>query len=227
MSAVIRRLCSKVASKLQIRQHRQMDHGARLAELVGERRNVPSQTSYLERLALFEAAAQSCLDATIPVVMVEVGSYHGASSVLLAEAIRRSPRGGRLYCVDTWRNDAMSSGIQDTWGIFQRTTEPWGNVIVAVRGDSKTVELPFSEPIDLAFIDGDHTYEGCLADAQRFAPRLRDGGRLVLHDHAWYSGVAHVVGDLLRQEQWIIESVAANLIVLRKDLAFSSRHQPV
>lgn len=37
-------------------------------------------------------------------------------------------------------------------------------------------------PVDLLFIDGDHTYEGVRKDFELYAPLVRKGGLIVLHD---------------------------------------------
>jgi len=45
------------------------------------------------------------------------------------------------------------------------------------------VQSMFSlEPIDFAFIDGDHTYEGVKSDFQLYGPLVRAGGIIALHD---------------------------------------------
>lgn len=36
--------------------------------------------------------------------------------------------------------------------------------------------------VDLLFIDGDHTYEGVKADWEMYAPLVKDGGLVILHD---------------------------------------------
>jgi hypothetical protein len=38
------------------------------------------------------------------------------------------------------------------------------------------------EPIDLLYIDGDHSIEGCFADFLTYTPYVRAGGYIVLHD---------------------------------------------
>ena len=38
------------------------------------------------------------------------------------------------------------------------------------------------EPIDLLFIDGDHTYEGVRKDWEMYGPLVRDGGLVLFHD---------------------------------------------
>lgn len=38
------------------------------------------------------------------------------------------------------------------------------------------------KPIDVLFIDGDHTYEGCKDDWDNFSPFVKPGGWVVFHD---------------------------------------------
>jgi hypothetical protein len=38
------------------------------------------------------------------------------------------------------------------------------------------------EPVDLLFIDGDHTYEGVKADYELYSPLVRPGGLVAFHD---------------------------------------------
>jgi predicted O-methyltransferase YrrM len=50
-------------------------------------------------------------------------------------------------------------------------------------GTRREVERLFhDEPIDLLFIDGDHTYYGVRTDFLLYAPLVRDGGLVVFHD---------------------------------------------
>ncbi len=49
--------------------------------------------------------------------------------------------------------------------------------------DPSVVELAGEfAPFDLIFIDGDHSYEGVAADFLNYAPLIRPGGLVVLHD---------------------------------------------
>lgn len=38
-------------------------------------------------------------------------------------------------------------------------------------------------PIDMVFIDGDHSYEGCKGDIDAWLPNLKPGGILAIHDY--------------------------------------------
>lgn len=175
---------------------------------------ISSYTPSNERLLLYEEAGSSLKLERF----LEIGSHLGASAVVLAEVLRR--RGGkkdrRVFCIDTWRNDAMSAGPRETKADFDRNTAPWAGFIEAIRGDSRTLPLPFTGECDLVFIDGDHSYEATRADALRFAPFVRPGGRLLLHDHDRVS-VAKVVGELLATGEWTVARCVGRLLSLRRE----------
>lgn len=148
-----------------------------------------------ERLLLYELGLQQPTGA----ILLEVGSYLGASACFLASAA--SVRGAKVYCVDTWHNEAMTEGVRDTWAEFRANTRPYSSLIVPLRGLSVDVAESFEDEIDLLFLDGDHSYEGCRADVLAWLPRLKSGGVLVMHDYGWAEGVQRVVHELIEPLQ--------------------------
>jgi predicted O-methyltransferase YrrM len=61
--------------------------------------------------------------------------------------------------------------------------------LVSIEGDSHADEtvsrlegLLEGEPLDLLFIDGDHSYDGVRADFERYGRLVRPGGLIALHD---------------------------------------------
>jgi predicted O-methyltransferase YrrM len=48
----------------------------------------------------------------------------------------------------------------------------------------KTRRLFKGEPLDMLFIDGDHTYEGVKKDWEMYSPLVRPGGMIAFHDIA-------------------------------------------
>jgi predicted O-methyltransferase YrrM len=147
--------------------------------------------------------------------MLEIGSYLGASGTLLAEAIKRKTGSGKVYCVDTWNNDAMGEeGQRPTMSEFDENTSPWSGIIAKIVGDSKAVELPIGE-LDFVFIDGDHSYEGASIDCKRTSPLVRVGGSIAFHDSD-RPEVARVVGELLCTGLWRPQRVEHTLCVLRR-----------
>jgi hypothetical protein len=57
--------------------------------------------------------------------------------------------------------------------------------IVQLYGDSALLDFaPFDAKIDMAFVDGSHSYENVLSDSLNMLQLLRDGkGILVWHDY--------------------------------------------
>ena len=122
---------------------------------------IATHLTFPEKLELF------CLTRIIkeknPLV-VEIGSYLGASSCFLAEGLKRV---GCVVCIDSWQNDAMTEGTRDTFLEFTKNTKKFSNRIVAVRGLSQDVHnqiVEIKKPIHLLFIDGDHSYDSVKND---------------------------------------------------------------
>ena len=124
---------------------------------------------------------------------VEIGSFVGASACFLAAGMNHQTK---LICIDTWENDAMSEGKRDTKKEFDENTKLYKEKIVKVQGYStNVVEEVFSitQTIDLLFIDGDHSYEGCKADWDLYSPYLKSGSCVIFHDIGWAEGVVKVI----------------------------------
>jgi hypothetical protein len=119
---------------------------------------------------------------------VEVGAYKGKCSVWMARAIQQNG-GGQLSIIDDFslspqteselRANLEACGVQDA--------------CVLIKADSQEMErFPDCE---LAFIDGDHSLDGCLADA---AKAVMAGARcLVFHDTCSWWGPRGFI-ELLR-----------------------------
>ncbi len=56
------------------------------------------------------------------------------------------------------------------------------------------------DPIDVLFIDGDHSYAGVKADFELWAPLVRSGGWILFHDILPHKQVAHCEVDRLWRE---------------------------
>ncbi len=158
---------------------------------------VPSHLTGLERAELFLLAQRPGLR-----TVVEIGSYLGASALALAAGLKAAGNtAARVHCIDTWGNEGMSEGPKDHMAAFRANTAPLAEWIVPVRGRSTEVAaelLPRIGPIDLLFVDGDHSYDGVLADWQIFAPAMAPGGVLAFHDIGWAEGVQQVVAEQVR-----------------------------
>ena len=54
-----------------------------------------------------------------------------------------------------------------------------------VRSTSEEAARDWGNPIDLLFIDGDHSYEGVKRDWELFIPHVKPFGVVVFHDTIW------------------------------------------
>jgi predicted O-methyltransferase YrrM len=105
--------------------------------------------------------------------IVEIGRYNGGSTLVFALANPKVP----IYSIDI--------APQDDDRLRRVLTEhgAGGNVHLLV-GDSQKGEFAGIPPegYDLLLIDGDHSYDGCLADLTAWWPGLAAGGSVLLHD---------------------------------------------
>ncbi|HCA84301.1 MAG TPA: hypothetical protein DEQ61_01585 [Streptomyces sp.] len=147
-----------------------------------------------EGLTLYAAAARA---ATLGLPLLEVGTYCGRSTVLLAAAAREA--GTVAVTVDHHRGSEEQqpgweyhdtsvvdpvTGRMDTLPAFRRTLHAAGleDHVIAVVGRSPQVAAVWGRPLGLVFIDGGHTDEHATADYEGWTPHLAPGGLLVIHD---------------------------------------------
>lgn len=187
-------------------------HAWALRRIVSKTENkVFTHMTPLERLALYSAAISMPEGATI----VEVGSYLGASTVLLAAAARQ--RHGRVFCIDTWRNETMPEGARDTFAEFMRNVARHIDVIRPLRKRSDQLmpgELP--DRLEFVFLDGDHSYEAVIREYRFFTSRLASGSILAMHDVLHFEGPQIVMGDAIATGNYRLAHFVENLAILRR-----------
>jgi MMP 1-O-methyltransferase len=145
--------------------------------------------SETEALALYDLARSLKKDASV----LEIGVWQGKSTYCLARGLS----GGTVTVIDPFNADggtdtdseAVYREIQkqkqvDLLETFQRNLER-GKVaskVKTLRGYSQ--QFVGSVPaIDLLFIDGDHSIEGCSFDFDAYQDAVLPGGYLLFHDY--------------------------------------------
>jgi predicted O-methyltransferase YrrM len=132
---------------------------------------------------LYEVARQA------RVGVVETGRLRGGSTFLLASANPKVP----ISSIDIApKDDAALHSLM-------RRHDVGANVQLIV-GDSQQGLYPEIREIDLLFVDGDHSYDGCLADLRNWYPKLVAGGHVLLHDCYRGSEVQPATIDFLEDE---------------------------
>ncbi|HSA06124.1 MAG TPA: class I SAM-dependent methyltransferase [Candidatus Gastranaerophilales bacterium] len=129
-------------------------------------------------------------------IALEIGSYLGASGCFLAKGLKGF--NGRLYCVDTWQNNAMDEPERDTFNEFTQNIKKYTDIIIPLKGKSCKVVEEFRKTgknIDLLFIDGDHSYESCKTDWDLYSPLLNKNAVVIFHDTGWAEGAQRVIKE--------------------------------
>ena len=171
--------------------------------------NIFTHTTEEERILLYKISSQLSNYSNI----VEIGSYLGASTCFLAAGC--SHKGGRVYAVDTWENQAMSEGLRDTYQEFLQNTTDYKNNINPIRSFSVDAAQNFSQPVDLLFVDGDHSYEGVMADLKAWIPKLKPKAWLLLHDIGWAEGVNQAIREVVEPISCTKPIILPNLYAVR------------
>ncbi|MFE2299051.1 class I SAM-dependent methyltransferase [Streptomyces sp. NPDC059445] len=147
-----------------------------------------------EGLALHAAAVEA---GRLGLPLLEVGTYCGRSTILLADAAREA--GVTAITVDHHRGSEEQQpgweyhdpttvdpelGLMDTLPTFRRTLHRAGleEHVVALVGRSPQIAAFWGTPLGLVFIDGGHTDEHASGDYEGWAPHVAEGGLLVIHD---------------------------------------------
>ena len=128
---------------------------------------------------------------------LEIGSYCGKSTLWIGTACKE--RGSLLFAVDHHRGSEehqpgqlyhepdlydARDGLMDTFRTFRQTLrgaqlEEW---VVPIVAASSVAARHWTTPLGLVFIDGGHSEDAALTDYRSWAPHVRPGGILAIHD---------------------------------------------
>jgi hypothetical protein len=121
---------------------------------------------------------------------------------------------GHLFCIDTWQNESMPDGLRDTFAEFQKNTRPVRRWITPIRKRSAELSvLDVRTPLQLVFIDADHSYAAVKRDFDLVRPWLAADGVIVFHDfgNSDFEGVSRLVGEALASGEWILAGFTGTL----------------
>jgi len=127
-----------------------------------------------------------------PRVIVEIGSLHGVSSVLLGCLAKK--RGGTLYCIERLLQPKLHENLRK-FGVIG-----FAKLIEAVSPNINVEALPFAT-IDYLLIDGDHHLENVLADYRFWTKLVRAGGRIAFHDYYSHRGVKLALEEIQKTNE--------------------------
>jgi predicted O-methyltransferase YrrM len=133
--------------------------------------------------------------------LAEIGRFKGGSTFVFASAM---PAGVELWSYDFHvalrpdmpgaQLDAELSAALERYGLAEKV-----HLLVA---DSRLADPPLA-PLEVLFIDGDHSYAGAKADFERWGAFVKPGGHLLFHDAVdtggygnHYPGVVRLISEI-------------------------------
>ncbi len=138
--------------------------------------------------------------------IVEIGSFKGRSTVMLAKVARHYGL-PPVVAIDPHTFDSAelqehrSSPSASSYSEFLSSLESAGvsDMVEVRRAYSAEVAAGWERPISFLWIDGDHTYQGARLDFDGFAPYLLAGGIIAFHDalHEFAGPIRVFVEDVL------------------------------
>lgn len=163
-------------------------------------------------------------------VAVEIGVYEGSSALVLCAAL---PLESELHLIDPFTaNPTLLPGWRATESATKRVVERarrrrgGPGVHWHVELNEQTA-AGWSRPVDLVFVDGDHSEAGCRTDWELWSPLVAPGGVVAFHDardgggpEPGLPGPTAVVNALFRGERpvdgWRIVAEADTLVVVER-----------
>ncbi|HET8924275.1 MAG TPA: class I SAM-dependent methyltransferase [Candidatus Acidoferrum sp.] len=171
---------------------------------------------------LLESCSSALRSISQPWDCVEIGSYHGKSTVLLGNLLRSHGTSAVLYAVDPHEGRVGSSdrGIQllnpslDALINNIRSLELENVIRVLVN---QACKLTWESPVGFVFIDGIHDYPSVARDFFKFDPWIIPGGVIAFHDYSdFYPGVKMFVDELVLNGAYEPVASAGSLMVCKK-----------
>lgn len=150
------------------------------------------------------SALKQCID-RLPngSVCVNIGAGYGTSGLAFIE----NSNVGKLYTIDKYKFYAENNlgTLGHELGVFCEFGFGQDPRYLQIQGDSAEVGRNWSEPIDMLFLDGDHSYEHCVLDIKAWLPHVKQGGIFAFHDYKepQWPGIQKAVEELMYEHQMI------------------------
>ena len=168
-----------------------------------------------------EARFLAMLAASTPAdgLIVEIGSFKGKSTVLLASVAAHYGL-GQIVAIDPHTSPSPTDpGLPPGASSFEEFSAALRSAnleekVEVHRTFSREVAKDWNRPIRLLWIDGEHTYQGTKEDFEMFSPFLASGGVVALHDalHAFEGPIRVFVEEILRSDRFgaagFVQSIA-------------------
>lgn len=132
--------------------------------------------------------SKNFIDQTKKLRLVEVGSHFGESTCIFASMGIFE----KIWAVDVWHNN-------NAFNIFQENVNSlYPDIIIPKQGTSEKISKEWNEgPVDVIYIDADHSYESVLNDINNWGKHLSSNSIIAGHDYSskCWPGVVRAVDE--------------------------------
>jgi len=109
--------------------------------------------------------------------LINIGDLNGGSAILLAQGLKHHGLSGHVYTIDCYGEETKSQACAN------RIESETDSLITLLNTTSdEAVKQLDHHLFNFVFIDGDHTYEGVLADWINYSPLITKHGAVAFHD---------------------------------------------
>ena len=136
-------------------------------------------------------------------ICVNIGVGWGTSGLAFIE----SPNVGKLYSIDIhqFMYEYYLGSLEYETNIFKEFGFDKDPRYLQIQGDSAEVGRSWKEPVDMLFLDGDHSFEHCKEDIKAWLPHVKQGGIMSFHDYKepQWPGIEKAINELMYEHQMI------------------------
>ena len=171
---------------------------------------------------LIGAVHASCRNGRPLGAIVEIGSYCGRSTVVLAHAARAFGADQRVVAIDPHLGqvgaaDQRVSQVAPSREKFLHNIAAANVADVVELVEQYSTQVAWNRPIGLLFIDGLHDYVNVSRDFAHFSPWVASRGYVAFHDYAdYYPGVRAFVDELLAGGEYEVIRLVRSMMLVRR-----------
>lgn len=158
---------------------------------------------------------EDAIKAVRPKIIVEVGTWKGATAIRMAEIVKSLGLDTRIICIDTWLGSEehfLGQGAEERFSLRRTNGFPQlyftflGGV---VRRGLQDIIIPLATTSthgaiildktnvrpDLIYLDAAHDYRSVQSDLEDYWPLLSDNGILIGDDYIGWGGVTQAANE--------------------------------
>ncbi len=186
---------------------------------------LPSNIEQVQGWNSYSNVFQQVIEETRPSVIVEVGTWLGASAINMGKITKQLGLNTKIYCIDTWlgaeefwtslrdtpeRNLKLKSGYPQVYFDFLSNVvrHQMQDIITPIPNTShigSRILKHYNIKADLIYIDGSHDYSDIKQDIIDYKELLNPNGVMFGDDIGW-GGVKQAVDEMLTNQYKIKEN---------------------